>query len=197
MSPHPFPDNSQRWVPIPGRRDQKGRQLGIRHCSCGNENLVRKEAAYYTCSSCVNLQSKGFPAGVLVDEEFRYLEKWSWSLNNAGYATASIGELHRIVMGLKRGDGLEVGHKNDNKLDCRKENLGIISHQLNNQQKWDGTPPSKRFTSQTKTGIVGVCWYRKTSKWRATTATPQRHLGFFHEFFEACCARKSWENKHG
>jgi hypothetical protein len=41
--------------------------------------------------------------------------------------------LHRFIVGAKKGE--IVDHKNRNKLDCRKENLRIVSKNLNNYNK--------------------------------------------------------------
>lgn len=121
-------------------RDSKGRRLYERTCpACDKpQSLARKELVDRECLSCAKAEGKGFPPGTLVDPEFKYLEKWSWHLNSAGYVThATKGELHRVVLGLKRGDGKEVGHRNHIKLDCRKENLRLVTHSENQLEMWE------------------------------------------------------------
>ena len=46
---------------------------------------------------------------------------------------------------------------------------------------------------------VGVKWYKALDKWsvQGTKDGYQEHLGYYIEWFEAVCARKSWENRIG
>jgi len=50
-----------------------------------------------------------------------------------------------------------------------------------------------------KSGIHGVDWENPCKKWRAriTAGRKEIYLGQHIDFFEACCARKSAENKYG
>lgn len=128
-------------------------------------------------------------------EDTWLLEKYSWHVNNSGYVSAGGTRLfHRMVM--NAGPGQEIGHRNHNKLDCRKENLYLTTRAENQQLRWDVVPVNQRFSRLNKTGIVGVSWDTKTSKWRAYTSMPQKSLGFFGALLDACAARKSWENQH-
>ena len=45
------------------------------------------------------------------------------------------------------------------------------------------------------TGINGVAWAARECKWRvrAWAKEGEKHLGYFGDFFEACCTRKSAE----
>ena len=56
---------------------------------------------------------------------------------------------------------------------------------------------NKQVAKKSKTGITGVGWYKARSKWtaRLTVNRSTCNLGYFNDFFEACCARKSKENK--
>ena len=56
-------------------------------------------------------------------------------------------------------------------------------------------PKRKSNTS----GITGVCWDKKNNKWAASIKVDyiKIHLGRFANKFEAACARKSAEIKHG
>ena len=58
---------------------------------------------------------------------------------------------------------------------------------------------NKRRSSRNKTGITGVCWKGRTGNWEAyiSSRDGRRNLGSFHDFFEACCARKSAEIRNG
>jgi len=59
---------------------------------------------------------------------------------------------------------------------------------------------NKRIKKTNKTGIDGIfCFDRYlVPKWQVTIGNNYTniHLGFFSDFFEACCARKSAENKY-
>jgi hypothetical protein len=82
---------------------------------------------------------------VLVDGDLaEHLNQWQWRLHNksnAAYrwvytsATRTVYPLlmHRYIMGLEKGDPLEVDHKNGNGLDNRRRNLRICTHAQNTQ----------------------------------------------------------------
>lgn len=88
----------------------------------------------------------------LVDnEDYFKLNIRNWHYFN-GYAHGKINNktvrMHRLVMNLQVGDGLEIDHINGNKLDNRKINLRIVTHM---QNMWN-TP---RFKNS-RTGYKGV-----------------------------------------
>ena len=129
-------------------------------------------------------------------EDTWLVEKYTWHLNNAGYVSAGgLRLFHRLVMKAKSGQ--EVGHKNHNKLDCRKENLHFITHSENVQERWNRVHPAARLTRKSTSGICGVSWDKKSKKWRAYTTHPMQIIGRSIDFFEACCLRKSWEAQNG
>ncbi|WP_411706281.1 AP2 domain-containing protein [Edaphovirga cremea] len=76
--------------------------------------------------------------------------------------------LHKVVFG---ATDLEVDHRNENKLDCRKENLREATHQQNNF--------NKVANSNNKSGYKGVSFYRASNKWQASIKVNGRskHLG--------------------
>ena len=84
----------------------------------------------------------------------------------------------------------QIDHINHDKSDNRIANLREVTHQENCRN----TSLSKANNS----GVTGVCWYKPTEKWRAYIVVngEQINLGYFKDFFEAVCARKSAENKH-
>lgn len=43
--------------------------------------------------------------------------------------------LKQIILGIKKGEGVDVLHKNGNPLDCRKENLEVVSSQIGKKRK--------------------------------------------------------------
>lgn len=79
--------------------------------------------------------------------------------------------LHRIILGLSTGDGMEVDHRNHNRRDNRKENLRLADRvqQAGNMRKY-GICTSK---------FKGVCW--SDGVWRADIQAngQRRPLGRF------------------
>jgi hypothetical protein len=116
---------------------------------------------------------------ILVDEDdYEELNKYTWRLNKSGYAYREI-KIHREVIGLEDSDERLSHHKNENKLDNRKENLDVVtkvehtiihnksrSGKRNKGKKtWHGfqyTTPRKQgdwisqFTFKTKQHYLGV-----------------------------------------
>ena len=86
---------------------------------------------------------------------------------------------------------LEIDHINGNTLDNRWSNLREVT--ISEQNRNLGL--KKTNTS----GICGVYWFKSTKSWRAKIDFDKKqiHLGFYKNFFEACCARKSAERKYG
>lgn len=70
-------------------------------------------------------------AWALVDQaDFEAISAARWSLNGSGYAMGSPGLMHRVILGLTRGEG-EVDHVNRDKLDNRRSNLRLASRREN------------------------------------------------------------------
>ena len=62
--------------------------------------------------------------------------------------------------------------------------------------KWSGKHEQGR-NKRNNNRCVGVMWYKQFNTWRAqgTKDKQQEHLGYYLEWFDAVCARKSWENR--
>ncbi len=105
------------------------------------------------------------------DEDYEMLNqnKWQTQFNHCGipYATRMGTRMHRIVMGLKRGDGKIVDHKNCNSLDNQKCNLRICTNQQNclNSKARKGSSKFK-----------GVTYHKKSGKWQAQMIYNGKHL---------------------
>jgi hypothetical protein len=126
------------------------------------------------------------------DEDYAELSKYTWSVNNYGYAyrTVKLADgrrtselMHRRILGLERGDQREGDHEKGNRLDNRRSKLRICSHQQNSQntgKKSHGAGPLK-----------GAHWDAKRSTWTSTIRYQgkNRYLGTFetpelaHEFY--------------
>lgn len=100
---------------------------------------------------------------------------------------------HRIAFLLyhKRWPVDEIDHIDGNPANNKIENIREVDRKTNHKNM-------KRNAKNTS-GLMGVDWSKAKKKWRARIKVEyiERHLGVFDDFFEACCARKSAENKYG
>lgn len=120
----------------------------------------------------------------LVDNaDYEWLNQWKWYASWDGYtwyarrrARLSAGRqftvgMHRMILGLKRGDKWQCDHRDSNGLNNCRSNLRICTHQQNhfNQRPTRG----RQFR--------GVCWNWEMKKWRAKICHNKEsiHLGYF------------------
>jgi hypothetical protein len=111
----------------------------------------------------------GVKAYVAVEEaDYNWASQFKWFLARDGYVyrnrshrTEEPGHiaLHRELMGLTKGDGKQVDHKNRRKLDCCRSNLRVVEEDGHNKQN---VPARKNALSKHR----GVSFYRPTNKWR-------------------------------
>lgn len=84
-----------------------------------------------------------------------------------------------------------IDHINGDGLDNRIENLRDvdITTNLRNQS----------IAKNNKSGICGVFFAKTQSRWMATICENGKNIYLYYgeDFLEACCRRKSAENKHG
>lgn len=122
------------------------------------------------------------------DDDFDQLSKFKWHFYK-GYAARMsflrLGKrrhimMHQEIMG--RVQGMEIDHRNLNKLDNRRENLRICTHAQNNQNE----DKQSRNTS----GFKGVNWHKASRKWRASIRANNKQiaLGVFDSPVEAAMA---------
>jgi len=98
---------------------------------------------------------------------------------------------HRLAWLLTYGEyPNEIDHINGNPADNRLINLRSVNH--------SGNGKNQRLSSKIKSGIYGICFHNGRKKWhtRINNNGKRFFLGYFKDFFEACCARKSAENKY-
>lgn len=109
--------------------------------------------------------TRGFTA--LVDDDlFEALSQWKWraSGHKKPYAVRTHGfrgptiYLHRLVMGEPLG--LDVDHRDGNRMDCRRGNLRVCEHAENCR--------NSALMSNNTSGIKGVSWDARNSKWIAS-----------------------------
>jgi len=119
------------------------------------------------------------------------------TVDSGGYLLMTIdGVSHRLHrLAFLYMDGLfphgEVDHINGARSDNRWINLRKTSHIENSRNQ-------KRKLNN-KTGITGVHWSKEYKKWIAQVCIngKSRHLISTSDLFEAICARKSAELRHG
>lgn len=102
------------------------------------------------------------------------------------YAVGSGGlRLHRLIMGLEKGNPLVVDHMNGNGLDCRRENLRIVSRAENVRNQ-----PTSYAHKQGATPL-GVSWHKGRNCFVAHIRHERRqiYLGRFNTAEEANHAR--------
>lgn len=101
---------------------------------------------------------------------------------------------HRVIWEMHFGsieDGLQIDHIDGNGLNNRLSNLRVVSqsdNQRNRGLQSNNTSGIKGVTKETKTGGFIV---------RINDGSKRKYLGFFRDYFDACCARKSAEVKYG
>lgn len=90
--------------------------------------------------------------------------------------------VHRLLMRLsgKNIKGLEVDHKNGNRLDNRLWNLRVATTAQNRFNR----SRSKNNSS----GFNGVCFHKGQNRWLARIGRPQKHIGSFRSASEAARA---------
>lgn len=108
-----------------------------------------EESAMPACSFVPLRNRKGNVIAVaLVDAaDLEVVRGRPWSINNNGYAVRTerltidgrvicyTVRLHRLVLGLTRGDGRVVDHINRDRLDCRRQNLRVVTSLENNRNR--------------------------------------------------------------
>lgn len=102
----------------------------------------------------------------LVDrDDFDALNERRWSLNTHRYAVTYTKEgrtqrMHKVIAG-----GALVDHINGDGLDNRRANLRLCTVQQNNLNR-------RMNKSGSRSGLKGVSWHARDSKWRARIIVP-------------------------
>ena len=116
---------------------------------------------------------------------------------DSGYTCISFDstryQMHRVIWLYVTGSWPkgQIDHINGRRSDNRWCNLRDVTHQNNGK--------NTKLRSNNKSGLMGVCWAARELRWGSfiTDDKKPKHIGFFVDFFEACCARKSAEIKYG
>lgn len=123
------------------------------------------------------------------DEDFNKLNQFRWYFNVNGYAARRDSKqnryrhiyMHRVITGCPQG--VEVDHKNNDRLDNRKCNLRVCTRQENafNRLKQSNNTSGYR-------GVV-YCRDKFIKKWKYQIKKGQeKHCGYYLTAFEASIA---------
>lgn len=84
-----------------------------------------------------------------------------------------------------------IDHENGNGLDNRLSNLRDVTHATNCR--------NRKRNCNNSSGVNGVSWYKSSGKWVVSACHNKTkfQIGYFEQFFDAICARKSFDAKHG
>lgn len=123
------------------------------------------------------------------DEDAEFAKSRHWWATGRGYAACEVGYLHRLILGLRKGDGKDVDHINRNPLDCRRANLRVVTHAQNMQNA---------VRRPGKSGVPGVVWHGPNGKWNARLVHGQKIVlnAYFDDLNEAAEAYREARAKH-
>lgn len=148
-----------------------------------------------------NRQKQILAVAIVDDEDYEAVTAHRWFLYQ-GYARRQVSKgpkharvvktilMHRQIMGLVPGDGLDVDHISRDRLDNRRVNLRVATRGENNQN----TPARRNGTSAHR----GVYWSKGHGKWGACARITgrTRHVGFFDDEHEAGRAVAAFRAEH-
>lgn len=129
------------------------------------------------------------PYSVIVDDEdYEWLTERCWGLNIAKGGPYAVEQsnpaiaMHREILGLRKGDGIEGDHKNGNTLDNRRHNLRRATRSQNAQ--------NSKLRISTRSGFKGVGCEAHGKPFRAVIKIngKKRYLGTFDTAQEAARA---------
>lgn len=122
----------------------------------------------------------------LIDlEDLEKVKEHKWYLAQWGYVKTKWKLnifLHHFVLSITPEKGVEVDHINQNKLDHRKINLRMATHNQNAH--------NRGVRADNKSGFKGVFYWKSTGRWRAfiNKDSKRKYLGFFDTKEEAALA---------
>jgi hypothetical protein len=109
---------------------------------------------------------------ILVDDaDLALVSAHKWAIDNTGYAVTNVRDgdvkrklyMHRLIMGLERGDKRMVDHADMDHVNNRRLNLRICTKAENMRNRGK--------TRANKSGYKGVSWDSARSKWTARIKT--------------------------
>ena len=127
-------------------------------------------------------------------EDYDKIKEYCWYIDKNGYVISCTAEeailMHRLIMGLKKGDQQEVDHIYHKTNDNRKTQLRIVCSSENNM--------NKGLQSNNTSGYKGISYNKQYGKWEAEIGAYNHKikLGYFENKDEAIKARKQAEEKY-
>ena len=142
---------------------------------------------------------------IVDDADAGLLAGFRWHRNH-GYAVRTFRDpanwrrrrgvsAHRLIMGLRFGDGQEVDHINGDRLDNRRGNLRVCTRAQNAQNL---LVHRENNSGLPRSGHRGVKWNTEKSKWRAgaTVNGKYHYLGYYATAEEASAVVTQWRAEH-
>lgn len=131
---------------------------------------------------------------IVDDADYPVLSQFKWCVSSNGYVhrrasetddAQSIVRMHHML--LPAVSGMDVDHKNRNKLDNRRRNLRYLTRSQNML--------NTGLKSNNSSGHKGVTWHKASGKWSAQIMVNyrQQYLGLFETVEAGIKARKDAE----
>lgn len=152
-------------------------------------------------SASMEITTKNGKRILIDDADTPLAADYVWYVDpSTGYACANFKSdgrlrkiyMHRLILGLQKGEKLVCDHKNMDKLDNRRENLRAVTRGMNTR--------NKGARSDNQCGIKGVCIDRRNPyrPWRAEIRVNGRNvfLGSFASAEEAGLVFQEAQSKH-
>lgn len=128
----------------------------------------------------------------------RHFGKTAGTIGRNGYLSVGLRGLgkerkrlyfHRVVYAMYHGawPTETIDHFDGDSLNNKISNLRPTTQSINSK--------NQKLRSTNLSGLHGVRWYSRYNKWHVegTYNSVKYHLGYYYSFFDAICARKSWE----
>lgn len=128
---------------------------------------------------------EGIIGQALVDQEdYDLVSKHRW-YDKRGYVCTSISPhgrgktvtvyMHRLILGLERGDRTKVDHRDHDPKNNRRSNIRVCTHAENHQNR------RQYGDADTSSQYRGVSWSKEKRLWQAYVQTEGKfhHLGFY------------------
>lgn len=150
---------------------------------------------YYAEIILYNKKCEEIARAVIDLEDIERCKKYKWFLKG-NYVACSFNKtkiyLHHYILDIEniKETGLEVDHKDRNKLNNRKNNLRVTTININRA--------NINAKKDNKSGIKGVYYFERTNKWRTNITINKKniHLGYYENLEDAIKARKEAEVKY-
>lgn len=144
------------------------------------DNLIKEIFSYDPITGIVEDKSEIFSFSLIHPNGKKYLRT---TIGNKQFLA------HRIAWFIYYGEwpSKHIDHINGNGIDNRINNLREVSCSENQK--------NRRLSSNNKTGLTGVFFNKNAFVAQIKSNGNQYYLGRFSNFFDACCARKSADNK--